>query len=212
MDSMIRSPHQNRLMSCFTSHITTAALQVVIVAGCSETTTLDDADDGQDNPSTVDASTSKGNSPPATERGNSSAESDNSVSTNNAPIESVVLKQEMIDAAAELMQQQQPDTERDAVRGQVDQGIAQIREDAPDFLKVSAATEKKLQAGTPTGGAAKRIADAEAFLNEYGISQSGLVAALLQQHKTEKLTPVRAELLAQLIVAEKQRAEAALSN
>jgi hypothetical protein len=205
---MLHNSNRNHLMSRFSSLITTALL-VAIVAGCGETKTLDD---GQDNPSRVDAPTGTDKLPPAKEPDNSPAESGNSESTNNAAIESVLLKREMIDAAAELMQQQQPDTEPDAVRGKVDNGIAQIRKEVPDFLMVSAETEKKLQTGTPIEGTTKRIAEAEAFFDEYSIRQSGLVASLLQQHKAGKLSPVRTELLAQLIVAEKQRVEAALSN
>lgn len=77
---------------------------------------------------------------------------------------------------------------------------------------VSAEDEKKLGAGTPIEGVDKRIADAEAFLNEYGIQLSGLVQSLLPQHKAGDLNPVRTELFAHLIVADMKKAAAALTN
>ncbi|PAY16789.1 hypothetical protein CKO51_24930 [Rhodopirellula sp. SM50] len=81
-----------------------------------------------------------------------------------------------------------------------------------NFLMVSAEDEKKLGAGTPIEGVDKRIADAEAFLNEYGIQLSGLVQSLLPQHKAGDLNPVRTELFAHLIVADMKKAAAALTN
>ena len=118
----------------------------------------------------------------------------------------------MIDVAAELMKEQQPNAEPDAIRAQVENAIAQIRKDVPNFLMVSAETEEKLQAGTPVEGAPRRITDAEAFLNEYGLQLSGLVKSLLPRHKAGSLNPVRTELLAQLIVADMKKAQDALTN
>ena len=118
----------------------------------------------------------------------------------------------MVEVTFELMKEQQPGTEFDAVRTQVETAIVQVRKEVPDFLMVSAEDEKKLGAGTPIEGADKRIADAEAFLNESGLQLSGLVQLLLPQHKAGDLNPVRTELLAHLIVADMKKAEAALIN
>lgn len=60
--------------------------------------------------------------------------------------------------------------------------------------------------------AVERIAAAESFLNEYGIQSSGLAASLLSKHKAGELSPVHTELLAQLMVADKTKAEKALSK
>ena len=120
--------------------------------------------------------------------------------------------QAMIDVAADLMKEQQPNAEPDAIRAQVENAIAQIRKDVPNFLMVSAETEEKLQAGTPVEGAPRRITDAEAFFNEYGLQFGGLVETLLPQHKAGSFDPVRTELLAQLIVADMKKAQDALTN
>ena len=77
---------------------------------------------------------------------------------------------------------------------------------------VSAETEAKLQAGTPIEDAAKRIADAEGFFNEFEIQLSGLIRSLLPQHKAGSLSPIRTEVRAQLLVADRGKAEEALTN
>jgi len=59
---------------------------------------------------------------------------------------------------------------------------------------------------------AKRIADAEALLNNYVGQLSGVVQWLLPRHKAGNLDAVRTELLAQLIVADMKKAQDALSN
>lgn len=133
-------------------------------------------------------------------------------STNTGAIESAALKQEMVEVTFGLMKKQQPSTDLDSVRTQVETAIVQIRKAVPDFLMVSAENEKKLRAGTPLEGADKRIADAEAFLNESGFEFSGLVQSLLPQHKAGDLNPVRTELFAHLIAADMKKAKAALTN
>lgn len=188
------------------------ALLLTIVAGCSNSDAPTNGDGAPPDQSTVDASTDSDDSQQTNESFDSGAPSETPESRNTAATESNTLKQAMIDVTADLMKKQQPDTGPDAIRGQVENGIAQIRKEVPNFLMVSADTEEKLKAGTQIESSNKRISDAEAFLNEYGIQRSGLVAALLQQHKTGTLSPVRTELLAQLIVADKQKAEDALSN
>jgi len=189
-----------------------AALLLAVVAGCDNSTAPIDSAGVQPNESTGDASTIADDPQPTRELVDSQPESDIAQSTNTTATESATLKQAMIDVAADLMKEQQPNTAPDAVRSQVEKAIAQIRKDIPDFLMVSAETEEKLQAGTPVEGAARRIADAEAFFNEYGLPLSGLVKSLLPQFKAGTLNPVRTELLAQLVVADMKKAQHALTN
>jgi len=129
-----------------------------------------------------------------------------------SPIESAVLKQDMIDASFEIMKAKDPDLDRKTVAAQVQNGIEEIREIDPEFLIVSAKSEAKLSAGKPLEDSTKRIAEAEQFLSETGIQTSGLVQALLPQYKAGALSPVRTELLAQLVVAEMEKAKQALAN
>jgi hypothetical protein len=126
--------------------------------------------------------------------------------------ESATLKQAMIDVAAEFIQSQQPDMDPDVARSQVETAISQIRNDIPDFLVVSAATEQKLVAGTQIESSAERIAQAEAFFSENDLQLSGMVQSLLPQHKAGSLDAVRTELLAQLIGADMRKAQEALTN
>jgi len=151
-------------------------------------------------------------SQPTETSGGASTAAQISESTDEPPTESTILKQEMVDAAVEIMKTQEPNTDPNEVRGQVENAIVQIRKHYPEFLIVSAEAEEKLRAGTPIHDSAKRIADAESFLSEFEIQLSGLVQSLLPQHKAGNLTPVRTELLAQLIVADMKKAERALTN
>ena len=166
----------------------------------------------QPHESTDDASTVEDDSQPTKDIVDSQPELETARSTNTTATVSATLKQAMIDVSVDLMKEQQPDTEPDAVRSQVEEAIAQIRKNVPDFLVVSTETEEKLQAGTPVQDAARRIAEAEAFLNEYVGQISGLVGCLLPQHKAGNLDAVRTELLAQLIVADMKKAQDALTN
>lgn len=143
---------------------------------------------------------------------NTRTETETTESTNTGEVESAALKQEMVAVTVELMKKQQPGTEPDTVRTQVETAIVQVRKEVPDFLMVSAEDEKKLEAGSLIEGSDKRIADAEAFLNESRLQFSVLVQTLLPQHKAGNLNPVRTELLAHLIVADKKKADAALTN
>jgi hypothetical protein len=190
----------------------TSALLLTITPGCGNSHPPVDSHDRPPKQSTPDTSTRTGNSQASNESDDFLTDSETSEASITDAMESDTLKQAMIDVTADLLKKQQPDTELTAVRGQVEDGIAQIREDVPYFLMVSAEAEKKLQAGTPLDGAAKRIADVEAVLNEYGIPRSGRVVSLLEQYKARNLSPVRTELLAQLIAAHKKKVEDALSN
>ena len=118
----------------------------------------------------------------------------------------------MLDVTLDLMKKQDPNTDPDAVGTQVESAIAQIRKDVPDFVMLSGENEKKLQAGIQVEGVDKRITEAEAFLNDTGIQLTGLVAFLLPQHKAGTLSPVGTELLAHLIVADMEKAKAALTE
>ena len=191
------------------------ALLLATVTGCgSSTTPADSSGDtvgGPEDESAVNASTDADDSQLTEQSGHSQIEPEPSDSTNVA-VESGALKQAMIDITFEHMKAQDPTTELDVVRDQVEQAIAQIRKDVPEFLVVSAEIEKKLAAGTPIEGSAKKIAEAEGFFSEYGLQLSGLVTSLLPQHKAGDLSPVHTELLAQLIGADKKKAEDALSN
>tara|TARA_R110002072_G_C7945043_1_gene532779 strand:- start:52 stop:561 length:510 start_codon:yes stop_codon:yes gene_type:complete len=160
-----------------------------------------------------DAPADSANPAPAQSTGDTSdAEPDRGASTNSARIESAALKQAMLDVTLDLMKKQDPNTDPDAVRTQVESAIAQIRKDVPDFLMLSGENEKKLQAGTQVEGVDKRITEAEAFLNDTGIQLTGLVASLLPQHKAGTLSPVGTELLAHLIVADMKKTKAALTE
>ncbi len=143
---------------------------------------------------------------------NSSAKPETAVPENASLTESQTLKQAMVDVTMELMKDKQPDVNIDDVRDQVEKGITQIRKDVPGFLMVSVETETDLQSGAQSENAGMRIADAEAFLKEFGIQTGGLVASLLAKHKTGDLSPAHTELLAQLMVADKTKAEKALSD
>ena len=77
---------------------------------------------------------------------------------------------------------------------------------------VSIDEETDLQSGAQSENAGKRIAEAEAFMNEVGIQAGGLAASLIAKHKAGDLSPVYTELLAQLIVADKTKAEKSLSK
>lgn len=178
-----------RMTSCVT-----IAFLLTVVAGCGE----------------PEASVDKGQS--TNEPANSPAMPETAESKSTSVKESQTLKQAMVDATAELMKGQQPEIDMAAIRNQVEKGILQIRKDFPEFLMVSVETENRLQSDTQIEGAAKSIADAEAFLNEYGIQLGGLTASLLIKHKAGNLSPVSTELLAQLIVADKAKAEKALGN
>ena len=179
------------------------AMLFVVLAGCGNSNTPADSDDQ-----------AKRELSPDSEGAPNSArtETETTESTNTGAVESAALKQEMVEVTVELMKKHQPSTEPDAVRAQVDTAIVQVRKEVPDFLMVSAEDEKKLRAGSLIEGSDKRIADAEAFLNESGLQLSGLVQSLLPQHNAGDLNPVRTELLAQLIVADMKKAEAALTN
>jgi len=191
-------------------------LLLVAVIGCTEPTTTDDSSgnvaDEQVNEPVEDASTDADESQPSQQPNGSQTEPETAGSTNAAPVESSVLKEAMIEVTLNLLKAELPDIEREAVLGQVEDAIAQIREDALDFLIVSAETGENLKAGTPTEDAVERIADAEAFLNEFEMELSGLVAFLLQEHQTDSLTVAETELLAQLIVVDVIKAEIALSG
>ena len=130
----------------------------------------------------------------------------------DSAIESAALKQAMVDVTINLMKKQQTNVDPNAVRTQVENGIIQIRKEIPEFLIVSVETEQQLQAGTQIEGCDEKISDAEAFLNEAGIQLTGLVVSLLPQHKAGTLSPVQTELLAQLIVADMKKTQAALTN
>ncbi len=139
--------------------------------------------------------------------------SDASESKANAgKIESAALKQAMIDVATLTMKLQDPNTETNAVERQVESAITQIRKEVPEFLMVSAETEQQLLAGKAIESAAKRIAEAETFLSDSGVEFSGLVRSLLPEHKAGNLSPLRTELLAQLITADMKKIESALMN
>lgn len=127
-------------------------------------------------------------------------------------IESAVLKQAMVEVSVELMKKQQPNIDPEEVLKKVEYAITQIRKDVPDFLMVSAEVEKRLQANEQIKGVEKRISDATAYLNKSGSNLSGLVASLLPQYKAGTLPPVRTELLAQIVVADVQKKQAALTK
>ena len=132
----------------------------------------------------------------------------------SAPIQSSVLKQEMINLYLESPPGDSPPaavTRTKAVQD-VDAGIAKIREHAPDFLMVTRATENKLKAGQGVPGSAERIAQAEGFLEEFQIPYPSLVVRLLEQYKAGELDPVRTELLAQLMVGAMKNTVHALTN
>ena len=194
------------------SFCVTTALLLVVLAGC------DNSDAPADSANTVpaqptgDTSGAANGSQVAHDRDDPPAEPDSSGSTNTASFESAALKQAMLDVTVDLLKKQDPNTGADAVRTQVESAIAQIRKDVPDFLRLSRENERKLQAGTPIEGVDKRITEAEAFLNNTGIQLTGLVASLLPQHKAGTLSPVRTELLAQLIVADMKKTNAALTE
>lgn len=155
------------------------------------------------------------NDPQMTDKpGSQSPAAQNSESTDDAPTESTVLKQEMIAAMAEIMKAREPNANPTELRNQIqetiDDVIVDIRKYYPEFLIVSAETEEKLRAGTPIQDSAKRIADAESSLG--GFQTGGLVKSLLPQHKAGTLTPVRTELLAQFIVADVKKLEYSLTH
>jgi hypothetical protein len=172
------------------------------------TTPPTDSAGAQPDDSTDDGSTFEDDSQPTEDTVDSRATPEIAESTDTAAAVSATLKQAMID----LMKERQPDTEPDAVRSQVESAIVQIRKDVPEFLVVSTETEEKLEAGIPVQNATKRIADAEAFLNENAGQLSGIVQWLLPQHKAGNLDAVRTELLAQLIVADMKKVQDALTN
>jgi hypothetical protein len=126
--------------------------------------------------------------------------------------ESAVLREEMIVVALEVMGIQDPSADPNMVRYEVEKAIVEIREHCPEFLIVPAETEEKLRADAPIQDSAKRIAVAEGFFREFGIPVSGLAKSLLPAHKAGWLTPVRTELLAQLMVADMKKAEDALTK
>ena len=172
----------------------TIAFLLTVAAGCGE----------------PEASVDKGQS--TNEPTNSPAMPETAEPKRSSATESQTLKQAMVDATAELMKGQQPEFDMAAIRNQVEKGIIQIRKDFPDFLMVSVETENRLLSDTQIEDTAKRIANAEAFLNEYGIQPGGLVASLLIKHKSGNLSPASTELLAQLIVADMTKAEKSLGN
>ena len=188
------------------------ALLLVILAGCGNSDAPADSANSAPAQSTGDASDAANGSQPAQDRDDPPMEPESSGSTNSASIESAALKQAMLEVTVELMQKQDPNTDPDTVRTQVESAIAKIRKDVPDFLMLSGENEKELKAGTQIDGVDKRITEAEAFLNDTGIQLTGLVASLLPQLKAGTLSPVQTELLAQLIVADMKKAKAALTE
>jgi hypothetical protein len=134
----------------------------------------------------------------------------------DAPTESKLLKQEMIHAAVELMKARKPDADPNELRGQVEEmsaaEIKKIRKQYPEFLIVSAETEQKLASGTPIADAAQRIVDAERTLETLVGKTPDLVKALHAEYKAGKLSPIRTELLAQLMVGTVKALEASLTK
>lgn len=61
-------------------------------------------------------------------------ETETTESTGTGAIESAALKQEMVEVTFELMKKQQPSTELDAVRTQVEAAIVQVRKEVPEFF------------------------------------------------------------------------------
>lgn len=187
--------------------VLTVFLLAATTTGCGNSTPTDSAG-VQPDESTGDGSTVEDHSQPTEDTVDSQPKPEIAESTDMPAAVSATLKQALVD----LMKERQPDTDPDAVRSQVEDAIVQIRKDVPEFLVVSTETEEKLQAGIPVPHAAKRIADAEAFLNNYVGQLSGVVQWLLPRHKAGNLDAVRTELLAQLIVADMKKAQDALSN
>lgn len=133
-------------------------------------------------------------------------------STDHTAEESTLLTQEMVQVAVEMMKAQNPSIDPNEVSRKLQEASIEIRKHYPEFLIVSAEMEQRLKASAPVPESAQRIARAEMFLSEFQIQASGLVQILLPQHKAGTLSPVRTELLAQLMTADMKKAEAALAN
>ncbi len=125
---------------------------------------------------------------------------------------SALLRQQMIDITSEVAKEQNAATKAEVIAKQVDDGITAIRKQDPSFLILSAKAEAKLKNGDVIEDSNARIAAAEQFLKEFGIELSGLAAFLLKKHRTSALSNERAELLAQLLVAQVKQAKKALAN
>ena len=181
------------LRSCY--RISTLVL-LTVLAGCGGSETTENSGGSEPNAQNSESATTGTETP---ENGDSK-------------MESAVLKQEMVDLTLEHMKAAKPDADPKDAFSQVEQGIAGMRKDDPDFLMVSAETEKKLEAGEPIEDTAQRIDDAEKYMNEFQIELPGLANLLLAEYKAGKLSPARTELLAQLLTAHRKKTEATLSE
>lgn len=127
------------------------------------------------------------------------------------PSESVVLRREMVALVTELMPPQveggPEDAELDAELV-VDEEIARTREHHPDFLIVSAELEAKLARGQGATDSRERVNRLLDQLDEAPLPSAA--TALLKRYQTGKLTPVRTELLAQILEGVAKAREAAL--
>jgi len=126
--------------------------------------------------------------------------------------ESVLLKKALVDVATSQLQATDPEVTRQQVLVLVERSIEDLRNDMPDFLRVTAEVEAKLQEGQAVEGSAARIEQAEVFMREFGVSASRMVSTLLPRYKAGDLDPVRTELLAHLICADQKQTQKALSN
>lgn len=117
------------------------------------------------------------------------------------PRESAVLKQEMQDFMLETLRMSDPGTDPAKVRDMVEEMITSSRSADPNFLMVSPQVEERLRAGLPIEDAAQRITDAETFLRQSGRLLPGFARLVYRDFQAGTLSPVRTELLAQIMVA-----------
>ena len=127
------------------------------------------------------------------------------------PAESVVLRNEMVALVTELMPPQvegAPDNGELDAELVVEEEIARTREHDPDFLIVSAELEAKLAKGQGAPDSRERV---NRFLEQLDDAPLPSAAeALLKKHRSGRLSPVRTELLAQILEGVAKAQEAAL--
>jgi len=112
----------------------------------------------------------------------------------------------------EIMKSQQPDADPTLLRSRLNAELEKIRAGYPGFLSVSAAAEKKLTDGSHIEDSATSIRIAQEQFFGGRQSSNPITRQLQAEMEAGSLSPVRAELLGQLMVMEWKMTVHALSQ
>lgn len=121
--------------------------------------------------------------------------------------ESPVLREELIRQAAAMLSDEEIPAGKDA-EAVIDPKIDQRRLHFPEFLWLTPADEKKVQAGQEVNDPVARVKKATAVLKEAEVDPSRLAQQLVKKYERDELTAVQKELLAQLLTTESRAAQA----